>query len=1066
MLSVRLRQGTDSRTMMSPPQRSPSSSVKDSESCVSCGLKLCSAPSPQLLPCLHSLCRDCFTLPDKITGPECPVCQEKYKLQDVVSNLVCGESSSVPKEGIKCGGCEDSSVTGWCEGLCAVCVAAHKRVKVACQHNVHAISPDFPHPVVCPIHKKTQVNTYCLTCDQLTCRHCPPFHHSHMLQDIPGAVRHQRTQVRRMVRKVHYKKLAAQKCLSDLGDRLSDLEELEMNVRLQVTKTVVSLCKVIVKKAAKLLKEMEDLCEKEREKLVDQKAKIQHLQKKQEHVLAFADKALGSQDRTVLLSCKRQIHHQLQHLLEQNVFSIPTVMELKFQCNLATVKKALKAFGCIVACEVPSASYQNPSPSKNTTDSLPHSVSLPQSHRPHHFPEATPPSPKTSNPPIRARLRLASSGQYSKYPKMKRPWSYHPYHPSDSTQPSQATDKSLMPKKVSLPSSSTAASQLIPHAASFLCASAPAQPTPSATPLAVASDPTQTSYGKNTNSPSVGSHQNNSCLDGDLLKQTGDLSPAEPSFSPLRVLQTTADSTCLSVPPNGSVRSGEEMEPTLTVPDAPIRDLLISEGTSPVLIQATQDRGLMVGHTVRELEFTTSPDCHCFPPESSSAKVLLNSSADAPNSNRLEEQYSSVSAGFPQFCIKSSPSTAPSQPNIILSGSDIKRFEANSCILAAQSPSTAVCQPQHTSQHENAVVSLHPGINVLQESEESLEDSLKTTCVTSTLTKDNIHSLSADHVKLPKTGVPVKEEKVNTDVGLAVPDLVDSYCFPVEEEDEENVTALLKIRNNEGNLVVLEPLGRDWLPDVTVCRLSIPDYALCSPAPVLRVLPREGSNDFQLGVIQEAEQSPALHPTLIAGCPDISCLLLANRLNCAACKLPGILVQCCMCRRSFHRECHIPPVTSLIDAKQWQCLLCRDPSNTENLELYPECNGLPNLSMPDQRKCEYLLLTLTCNKQSSTLYRSVKMSSLTDHYIDVTLVRGRLLRKLTPPYRTPAEFVSDVWLLLSTLLQSSQEAQHVKGLQRLFSKALRRVFGQSLHPSLLKDPFRRERERIATEGNA
>ncbi|XP_076864314.1 transcription intermediary factor 1-alpha isoform X2 [Brachyhypopomus gauderio] len=1045
---------------MSSLETKPSGLVKDFGSCASCSLKLCSTPSPQLLPCLHSLCRDCFTLPDKTEDSECPDCQVKYKLQEVVSNLVFSELSSVSRESIKCGGCENISVTGWCiecqESLCAVCVAAHQRVRIARQHFVHEITQEFPRPVVCPIHKKTQVNSYCLTCHQLACRHCPPSHHNHLLQDVSEAVLQQKRQIQRMVQKVQPKRLAAQKSLATVEGRLSDLEDLEMQVRMQVMKTVVSLCKVIIKKAAKHLTEMEDLCGKERKKLADHKVRLQHLQKKQDHVLAFTDKALESEDHTVLLSCKTQIHHQLQQLLDQNVFSPPTVLELNFQCNRAKLKKALKTFGCIVARQVPSASSSIIAP-----ESPPPSACLQQSPGTPHSHKASP-SQKTANPPIRARLSLVSSDQHSNYPKLKRSWSYHPYHPSDGAHLSQTTTKPLTQKKHSPPFGSSAASRRVPPT---FCASAPASPVLSSKPawLTLSATPP---YGTTINSP----HQNNGCQYRDLLKEIKYISSAKPNFGPLHLVQTQADSTCLRAPTNEGGRCGHEMEPTSTVPDAPVSDLLVSEGINAVLIQSKQG-GRILSEPLREREFNTMPIYHRFSPESSTSNY-----AGALNTNRLEKHFSSFPASFQPFCSSSSSSAgnwAPSLPNVMTSGSDITMLEANNRIPMTYSPSTADSQLQSLNHGEGAVVSPHKGIRDLQESEDSLEDSLKTICVTSPLTTDNL--LSANHVKLPKgievgtnevkhsqektnnnhktmtskaefsdsiktakkscqTSVPVKDEKVDAEMDLSTP----------EEEDDANDTALMKIRDNDGNLVVLKSLGRDWLPDVSVCRLSIPDYAPCSPAPVLRVQ-TEGSNNFHLSVVQEREQDP-------------SCPLLANKVNCAVCKISGILLQCSVCCRAFHRQCHIPPVNSLNNTKWWQCLLCRDLSHVENHEIYPKHDGLSSLSLSDQKKCEYLLLSLTCSKQSSTLNRSVKMPSRADHYVDVTLVRRRLLRQVMPPYRTPAEFVHDVWLLLYMRLTSSQAEQRVKRLQTFFSEELRRVFGQSLHPSLLKDPYPAERE--------
>lgn len=123
---------------------------------------------------------------------------------------------------------------------------------------------------------------------------------------------------------------------------------------------------------------MQDVCRSEKEKIEERRMTLQRLKGKQDHVLAFTQKVLNSQDSTVLLSCKKQvdkkthtahaflrhvilngkrvinllrsdvfaqIHRQLQDLLEQTAFPMSTMMELYFHSNELNVKKVLKAFG-------------------------------------------------------------------------------------------------------------------------------------------------------------------------------------------------------------------------------------------------------------------------------------------------------------------------------------------------------------------------------------------------------------------------------------------------------------------------------------------------------------------------------------------------------------------------------------------------------------------------------------------------------------------------------------------------------------------------------------------------
>ncbi|XP_036421883.1 uncharacterized protein LOC118805288 [Colossoma macropomum] len=1100
----------------SPPPKKPSWTVTSFGSCASCSLTLCSSSGPQLLPCLHAVCKDCISP----SSEECPSCEEKYELEEIISNFHFDELSTNPKESIKCQGCEDPSVTGWCvdcqENLCTGCVAAHKRVKSAQEHYVHTITPVSPRPVACPIHKKELVNCYCLTCDQLICKLCRPFHLRHLLQDAQEAVGRQRKQIQRMAQKVQQKRLTVQKNRSDLEKRLSDLEDLQARVRLEVKETVVRLCNVIVKKAAKLNKEMKDLCGKERENLSERRSFLQRLEEKLDHVLAFTDKAVACQHHTVLLSCKRQVHHQLQELLGQVVSPTASVMELSFHTNEDKVKKVLKTFGCIIAREVPfsccntgnapspspdhltpnyslstpTVTSQKPSdPTTTVLSSLP-SVSLPQQN-----PQASKKHSegihfkKTTSVPAPVSFSFSSSwnDMYYNFPNLKRAWSYHPYHPRDPPQFAQSSVKSISPQnqiKELVPSSRATPPQLTMPAFSFLHASAPVTSVSvkeTSAPISTASSTKQTSC-EQIGGVSVGGHQSKGFFNMDLLgrqqlpprQRTAKLSPSEKvteiisNVSLLPVVQATDASMALAVPFSGSQKNTKEKEPTFTLPDIHARGLLVSKGKDFNGSNQAEDR---------QTSFQTakgSPFYPCDPPNGSGVAL---------------QKHSPVSATVAPFLVLSSCSVhshAPSLPNNMLSGTVNPTVWSPALQLPLPSckDSTAVSSHKDTTTVQKCEGTLNitvpetsplisatedlcslSGANVSLPVVESRASERSTqTCVfkheqentdNNTMTiKAEINDLQLKTMKnFPQMRLTVKEKLEPVEENLAFTELKKTYSSTLKGEDKEGGKTT-KIRDGQGNLVDLESLGRDWLPDVSVSRLPIPDFPSSFPAPAFRVTWSKESNSFQLSVIKEDDQCPAPDPISTPNYSNSSHPLLVSKLHCAACRIRGKLFQCNVCQRAFHRECHLPPVLAT-DGEQWQCMLCTVLSHSESAELYPDSDGPPSqcLNLRDQKKCEYLLLSLSCNKQSSVLYRPVKLSSPTSRYIDMTLVRGRLLQKLTPPYLTPGEFVSDVWLLLHTLLNSSKEVQPVKRLQQFFSKELMKVFGQSLHPSLLNDPF-------------
>lgn len=61
-----------------------------------------------------------------------------------------------------------------------------------------------------------------------------------------------------------------------------------------------------------------------------------------------------------------------------------------------------------------------------------------------------------------------------------------------------------------------------------------------------------------------------------------------------------------------------------------------------------------------------------------------------------------------------------------------------------------------------------------------------------------------------------------------------------------------------------------------------------------------------------------------------------------------------------------------------------------------------------------------CSRPFDSTVHLQEPASSTSAAMSIILIRGRLLQKLPPPYRTPAEFVSDIWLLLDILLKKAK----------------------------------------------
>ncbi|MBN3295482.1 TIF1B factor, partial [Amia calva] len=291
--------------------------------------------------------------------------------------------------------------------------------------------------------------------------------------------------------------------------------------------------------------------------------------------------------------------------------------------------------------------------------------------------------------------------------------------------------------------------------------------------------------------------------------------------------------------------------------------------------------------------------------------------------------------------------------------------------------------------------------------------------------------------------VPVPRATTHSEGGAAMSRATNTPA-PVLTHTELELKVKVKTETSEEEDPELEhrlnsPVCRSLSPRVSVVRLPL-QIVPGAPLPQFRLVTTPVEHRHILQPLEPDRHPPAA-------------------MVCCACRRPGQLLSCRECDRTFHPDCHIPPQHS-VKSEPWQCMLCRDLSDVgDQYSGEKRCS----LTVLEQRKCEHLLLVLMCQDSSSVLHHKTRVSSLSSNYIDLTLIRGRLLRKLPPPYCTPAEFVSDVWLLLNTLQRSGKDARVVWSLQCCFGRKLWEVFGQSLQPGLRAPPRAREGDERRSE---
>ncbi|XP_056142783.1 uncharacterized protein trim33l isoform X2 [Lampris incognitus] len=238
-----------------------------------------------------------------------------------------------------------------------------------------------------------------------------------------------------------------------------------------------------------------------------------------------------------------------------------------------------------------------------------------------------------------------------------------------------------------------------------------------------------------------------------------------------------------------------------------------------------------------------------------------------------------------------------------------------------------------------------------------------------------------------------------------------------------------------------------WQPTVQLFKLSITIPPPGHPLPRFRLLPGDNKDEIYLQEIDKDHNQPRvddvidfLEPLSFLESPPVM-----QTVICAACRSPDSSIICVMCGRGFHRACHIPPI-GLSIRSDWSCSLCQDLEDAT--DPYSSERGTTTcLSVLDQRKCEHLLLFLTCERSDSIRNQPEQVFGGSS---PLSFICERLSHLRSPPYRTPSEFISDIWNFLHFLSVSTENSEELMKLQENFRIKLVETLGLQLHPSLLQ----------------
>ncbi|XP_040286012.1 transcription intermediary factor 1-beta [Bufo bufo] len=338
------------------------------ENCGVCKSRLRAEREPQLLPCLHTMCKTCLSAEPAEANPDpgsvtinCPVCKNQCYQRDIVENYFLREDASADQvaETIqRCTSCEDNAIANsYCvectEWLCETCVEAHQRVKYTKDHTVKVTSgskKEAEHTVYCPVHKQEPLLLFCDTCDTLTCRDCQlQGHKDHQYQFLEDAVKNQRKILSALVKRLGEKHVLLQKSTKEVHSSIRQVIDVQKKLQVDVKMAILQIMKELNKRGKLLVNDMQKVTEGQQDKLEKQHWNMNKLQKHQEHILRFATWALESDNNTALLLSKKLIYFQLHRALKVVVDAVEPLGDLRFQWDADTWTKHAEFFGKIVS---------------------------------------------------------------------------------------------------------------------------------------------------------------------------------------------------------------------------------------------------------------------------------------------------------------------------------------------------------------------------------------------------------------------------------------------------------------------------------------------------------------------------------------------------------------------------------------------------------------------------------------------------------------------------------------------------------------------------------------------
>ncbi|XP_052785342.1 uncharacterized protein LOC128220813 isoform X2 [Mya arenaria] len=299
--------------------------------------------TPQLLPCLHTLCRDCALNAAKGSLLTCGLCQEVHTIgadlalltDSTMKNMVDVVRIQRKSGSILCSDCPDNNKgEKFCRDcyvfLCSECTSAHKRTQLTRKHAVLSIEElktsgidSFSRKEMCQMegHGDQPFSYFCDNpeCQKPVCTQCVLGDHSqaggHVIRNLGEVYEENKIHVERLVGEVLSKLSVISSDAKQQENESKVIDEKEAKVTAEVDSVFDELEAILKKRRAQLKERVSVICQERKSSLDSELSKLKKNKTEMENACNYSSRMLVFTNKPEFLNLFPTVTSRLSSLL-------------------------------------------------------------------------------------------------------------------------------------------------------------------------------------------------------------------------------------------------------------------------------------------------------------------------------------------------------------------------------------------------------------------------------------------------------------------------------------------------------------------------------------------------------------------------------------------------------------------------------------------------------------------------------------------------------------------------------------------------------------------------------